>query len=391
MKTKKKQIVFLELWPSVMVYKIAQMFKRKGYHTISIRILESDKKTDKFYSKVFDKIISFNLNTLNIKKNLSLNKIRNLLKTALQILKIRPYVIIGRAKPSLPSAIVKIIFKKIPLIYFPYDIRALDYEEELISVPKIERKAERFCFEKSDGILHKGSKDELKYLDKGILGDNFKISSPSINFLPYCSKEFVISPKKNKVSKKDKEIHTVHIGCIGSIGEDNFGIEYCKLLAKNKVHIHLYSTSSIKDESIKDILKSGYFHLHPLFNPKEIIKEISKYDFGLCLIPKMTDEETITKSDTGNKTASYLEAGLPIISLSRNNKDIFITEFIKKYNIGFCLELKEIANLKKRKINYKNLEKNVIKARKDFLMEKHFSELENFIKKVTKKNKVSSV
>ena len=176
----------------------------------------------------------------------------------------------------------------------------------------------------------------------------------------------------------------VHIGCMGSIGNDHFSVGHCKKLAKEKIHIHLYSTSEIAPELIEEELDSGYFHFHKLLDPKQIIKEISKYDFGLCLLPKITEEDLEKKSDTGNKTASYLEAGIPIISISYENKKIFITEFIKKYNIGFSLELKDIANFKKKKIKYKELEKNVIRAREDFLMENHFKELEEFIKKVIK-------
>ena len=67
---------------------------------------------------------------------------------------------------------------------------------------------------------------------------------------------------------------------MGSIGSDNFSVEYCKNLVKNRIHVHLYSTSEISSELIEDALESGYLHLHSLLNPKEIIKEISQYDFG---------------------------------------------------------------------------------------------------------------
>ena len=95
------------------------------------------------------------------------------------------------------------------MIYFPYDIRANEYATKEIAkkvrgIPNFEIKAERFCFENADGIMHKGAPNELKYLNGRMLGDNLKICPLDISFLPYCSKEFIIPINKNKLSKKDK-------------------------------------------------------------------------------------------------------------------------------------------------------------------------------------------
>jgi hypothetical protein len=303
-----------------------------------------------------------------------------------QILKLKPYVIISRAKPSWPSAIVKIIFKRIPLIYFPYDIRALDYEEENVGIPKFEINAERYCFENADGILHKGGPTELKYLNKSKLGKDLKLTPIQISFLPYCSEEFIIPISEDKLSKKDGEIHTVNIGALSDMSPEGYTLRYCKEFVRQKIHIHLYSTSEIiQNSSIKELLDRGYFHLHSLLGPKEIIKEISKYDFGLFILPSIPKGHPEKKLELGNKISSHLEAGIPTISLSQDYEDIFVNRLIKKYKIGFCFGLKDLKNLRKRKINYKDLEKNVIKARQNFLMEKQFPRLEKFIQKVAEK------
>ena len=44
----------------------------------------------------------------------------------------------------------------------------------------------------------------------------------------------------------------------------------------------------------------------------------------------------------------------------------------------------DIKNLKTKikTQNYKQLEKNILKAREDYLMEKHFPRLEKFVKKI---------
>ena len=69
-----------------------------------------------------------------------------------------------------------------------------------------EIRAERFCFENADGILHKGSPRELDFLKKeNSLGKPIDINCPEISFLSYCSDEFMIPMnKKDKFSKKTK-------------------------------------------------------------------------------------------------------------------------------------------------------------------------------------------
>src|SRR3989338_4855869 len=129
-----------------------------------------------------------------------------------------------------------------------------------------------------------------------MLGNNIKLVQLQISFLPYCSGEFNVPINKNKLSKKDKETHMVFIGSIGSVNPSacNYLLEYFKEIIKQKIHIHIYT----KPNTI----------------PKEIIREISKYDYGLWPLdyklknPKITLEPKLA---TGNKLSSYLEAGIP--------------------------------------------------------------------------------
>jgi hypothetical protein len=403
--SKNKQIVFLEAYPTVMTYKIAKIFKENGYETISIKILETEKKSDKFYHEAFSKMISFNMNYLDIKiKNIYLilkmvlKNFMNVLNAIKDILKLKPYVIFARTTPSWPCALTKILFKKNPLIYFAYDIRSsgdLSKKDvkKMQNLPEFKIKAERFCFEHADGIMHKGSPDQLKNINKKVLGEDLKINLLQINFQPYCSKEFITQINKNKLSKLDKEIHTVYIGSVGSaeVNSDNYLLKYFREITKQKIHIHLYMASNTLlakfnsfARELKGISKSKYLHLHEPLDPKTIIKEISKYDFGL-LLPSMPVQKFLGSS---NKIASYLEAGIPFI----NYKElIFVNELMKKYDVGISLgEIEDVKNLKKRikKINYKKLEKNVIKARQDYLIENQFLRLEKFVEKVVEKTKL---
>jgi hypothetical protein len=411
---KKGQIIFLEPWPTVMIYKMAKMLRERGWETISIRILETDKSSDDFYKPAFDKIISFKfgffkLNVKNIPSifNMAIKKTRDIFIAIRYISKLHPSVIIARATPSWPGALVKKLVKKCPVIYFPYDMRSLgviskEEDKKINSIPEFEFKAERFCFENCDGIINKGSQNALEYVKKSVIGRNIKIAPMRINFGPYCSEEFIVPLNRKKLSKKDNEIHMVFIGSVGleGINADNHLIAIFNELIKQKIHVYVYNAANVarSDENTSEfsegalkILNSKYFHTCKPLDPKTIIKEISKYDFGLFLSSEPISKDSPEKSGgfgTGNKIASYLEAGIPFFY---NNGFIFVDELMKKYRLRLLLgDLEDYKKLKKNvsKLDYPTLEKKVIKARKDFLMEKHLPRLEKFIIDVIKIKKV---
>ena len=56
---------------------------------------------------------------------------------------------------------------------------------------KFEINSEKFCFEKADGIIHKGAPDELKFLE-GRIFEKINFAPLQLTFHPYCSKEFMI-------------------------------------------------------------------------------------------------------------------------------------------------------------------------------------------------------
>src|SRR3989344_271269 len=212
----KKQILFIEPFPTVMIYKIAKIFRQKGYETVLIILLESETSKE-FHLDAFDRVIYFNLkfHKLNL-KNLTLiagsmiKKLKDLTTASFSTFKLNPYVIFARAAPSWPCALARKFFKNYPFIYFPYDIRTEYYKtaeqaKKFGGLPDFEIKAERYCFENSDGVMHKGYTKELEFLEGRMLGENIKLPEPQLSFLPYCTKEFSIPINQNKLSKKDNE------------------------------------------------------------------------------------------------------------------------------------------------------------------------------------------
>ncbi|MAG02061.1 hypothetical protein CMI42_01885 [Candidatus Pacearchaeota archaeon] len=412
----KKQIVFIESYPEIMTYKIARILRKKGYETISIRLLKSKGLSEDFYKKAYDKIIHFNLayHKINIKNIPSILKssimgMKDFLKAYNQIRKLKPYLVVGRAYPSWPIAMARYLYKG-PLIYFPYDIRSItqvsqtkeskNETKRLSDLKQFELDAEKYCFKNADGIIHKGSPEEIEHLKNGIYKD-VKICNKIINILPYCSEEFIVPINNNKLSKKDNEIHTVYIGASG--GTDPKGtcdelFDYSWPLVNKKIHVHFYikPNTLTKDEIVRlyknaagDLFDTGYFHLHHPLEPDEIVQEISKYDYGLTFYNHVGDDQGYSdlnaKFTTGNKIASYFEAGLPLFYSTAFD---FLHETMKKYNLD--LPIKDLKDAEKigekiKDLDYNKLIERVSAAREDYLMEKHFPEIEKFFKEVAEK------
>ena len=408
---RKKQIVFIEGYSYVITYKISKLFKEKGYETILIRLLEQVESDKRFYNQAYDKVIEFKLSYHKVTyKNLlkiiisNIKNLKFLITSFVNILRLKPYVIIGRAPLSSPIAFFRIFFKKTPFVYFPYDIRSQAFPTLEIAkktLPSFEIKADRFCFEHSDGIMHKGAPNELKYLNGRMLGNNIKLPKHQIAFHPYCSKEFCVPTNKNKLSKDDGELHLVYIGGAGKRSKEFYSIflKQSKEVIEQKIHIHFYFSLSIPNkeepneqdlirrflEEYKDYPNIKYFHLEKSFNPKEIVKEISKYDFGISLFTKHKEDGLEPGLGTGNKISTYLEAGIPFFY---GKWYTFTNNLRKKYGINLILP-KDIKDLRKiiKKLDYPKLEKNVLKMREDYSMEKQFPRLEKFIKDVVKTKK----
>lgn len=394
MKRKKQIVFYYATSPSIMIYKIATMFHKRGYETILLTMCEKNRLDYKFLSKAFDKIIcsnfqffkpSFKTLVYTIKRSLSFFKFLISMKL------LKPYVVIGISGNNWQLKLVhKHFFRKYPFIYFPYDILSHHLKIEA-KPPNFEIEAEKYCFENCEGIIHKGDPNELNFVE-GIIHDKINFSNLQLNFQPYCSKEFVIPINKDKLSKKDKEFHIVYIGFLFNDPPSVKKFTECfEKIMNQKIHIHVYTIIDhipkkqeegyIKD-FFKHVYKNKYFHLHESLGAKELIPEISKYDFGFWPLQKCRPEET--KFSTGNKLASYFEAGLPFIY---DDKSIFLNKIMSSNNIKLSYNRRNLKDLKKRikKLDYEKMVKKVEKIRKDFDMDKNFPRLEKFIYEVVQK------
>ena len=392
MGTRPRQIVFVESAPTDMLAKMALLLRRKGYETVLISLLESDKD---FLKQAYSRRIDFNfrffkagLKQLPSIASYAIRRFFPILTSTLHAYRLHPYVVIGRATPSWFTVLVKKFFRQYPFIYFPYDIRSFCYirKEEAVKlgVPAFELAAEKYCFENSDGVIHKGDKNELRYLDSRVLGKKIKIPCPTLHFLPYCFGDFIVPISKiKKISeRKKKEIHIVFVG---HVGREKEWIQSVEMIVNQGIYLHLYGKTAYLDKNEtysqvgKDynrVLKNPYFKLHEPVDQSVLAQEISQYDYGIWLGYHNVKRKNITIA-TGNKLASYLEAALPIIHYKHQRA---INRIIMPYGAGIPITFSELKNLKNilSKHNPREMMHHAACARNALLMEKHLPRLETF-------------
>lgn len=398
----RKQIVFYcATSPTIIIYKLGRILKRNHYKTVLLVMSEKDTFDYKFYKEAFDEIYcsNFLVSKRNFKKPLYLLKrAPSLIRFLMHIRNLKPYVVIGTLGNNWQLKLAhKYFFKKHPFIYFPYDIISHYYssENEALknNIKKSEINAEKYCFENSDGVMHKGDPDELKFIE-GRIHKNIKISSLQLSFLPYCLDEFIIPINKDKISKS--EIHLVSPGFL----PDSYKFfkkfsRIIKKLSEQKIHMHVYAIinhiSKWEEEKhidnfFRPFYRNKYFHLHKPLDGKKLIPEISKYDFGFLCLSEREKNNYEYIFGMGNRGASYIEAGLPFIY---EEGLAFVDKlFNKKYKIAIPFNEKTLDSIGKKlkKFNHEKLRENIEKAREDYDIGKNFPRLEKFIKEVVKKN-----
>jgi len=391
---KRKILFYCASIPTVMLYKIARVLKKNGYSAILFTMCEKHRFNHKFYSEVFDKIVCSNFQFFKISQKsvpYFFKRIFSLFKFSVLLKFSKPYIWIGAMGGNWQLRLVhKYFLKKSPFIYFPYDIISHFFgsrEEALKTTKNFEINAERYCLENADGIMHKGNPDELKYLN-GRIHENLNIVPLQLNFMPYCSKEFIIQTNIPKLQNKDKEIHIVSAGYMSNHQKSIEGFsELVNKLSRQKIHMHVYMlidhiSKEKEKEYIKNffssVIKNAYFHLHDSLGPKELIREMSKYDFGFFTYAYTKPENIEITLCMGNKLSSYLEAGLPSICYEKTK---FMSDMIEKNGMGVSFNLDNIGKLKQKlkKLNYKKMVKNVEMVREDFDMDKNFIRLKQFI------------
>jgi hypothetical protein len=270
-----------------------------------------------------------------------------------------------------------------PTIFDCYDITSVFVEPGKMTPRQWED--ERFCFERPAGVILKAGEDYVR--------EHYNITAPVLIFRDYCVPEAIVNEALPKLSAQDGELHLVYTGMVFPMGyppgpyarSQYLGL--ARQLDDAKVHFHIYPTpfSGKLDLSAYEAFarESPYFHLHASVPPGELPREISQYDWAMQIHdPTGTtlhiEQFTYTM---GNKTFTYLEAGLPQVV---NDELVACAEVVREWGIGATLPIAQIGGLADllRVQDLDAIGANVARARAELSMPVQIKRLERFYERV---------
>ena len=270
-----------------------------------------------------------------------------------------------------------------PTVFDCYDITSV-----FVEPGKMTRKQsddERFCFERSAGIILKAGEDYVR--------EHYHVTAPVLIFRDYCVPEATVTDPLPKLSARDGELHIVYTGMVfpmshlrGPYGRSQY-LGIAQQLAAAHVHFHIYPTPfsgkldlSAYEQFARD---SRYFHLHASVPPDKLPREISQYDWAMQIhdptgTTLQVEQFTYTM---GNKTFTYLEAGLPQVV---NDELVACAEVVREWGIGVTLPWSQMAGLGDllRAQDLQAIGANVVRAREELSMPVQIKRLEDFYDQV---------
>ena len=289
-------------------------------------------------------------------------------------------------KNGLVMILLKWCFPRIQRIHFPYDIHPYQFPKELKyyyfnekGKMKVKEKLHRWlslffdkqCFEKAHKIITKGFENELDYL-KTI----YKIQDKPHFVFNFLIEKKDIAYKEIKNIENDK-IDIVFIGGITtSDGADNNYKVFEELLKQDTIVLNIYPHLSFL---LDTLIHHKNLQIHSsITKHKDLIQEISKYDFGFSMSIPPKNDFIQAKMASGIKIFDYLSAGLPIII---DNQHTSMANMIKTCELGIIVPLEEIHKITSyiNKYDYKTLLLSVQKNRERFFVETQSNKLIEFI------------
>ena len=183
-----------------------------------------------------------------------------------------------------------------------------------------------------------------------------------------------------KLSAEDGAIHTVIAGrMIGISGSD------LAVLAKNNIHIHLYTENYFDDRAKENIhrfrIAPKHFHIHSHVAADNWTKVFSQYDAGWlhCLQSHNQGDLARVCWDDMNMPArmgTYAAAALPVILYNNAGNIVATQDIIQKLDIGvFFNDYYELSLKLRDKNRMKVLRNNALENRDIFCFDHYVSDL----------------
>lgn len=259
------------------------------------------------------------------------------------------------------------VIDEIPVIHENQDTISLrrtpytpesNLDEELVD----ERIANQMC----DARIHV-SQGLLEYI-----GRKYG-AKKEIVFHNYASRSLLPRSRKRKLSETDGKIHIVYEGTLSSFPGDHYDLkEIFNDLARRGYHIHIYDSHRNQDYSrLAEVHDAIHYHGHK--NPKELLYEMTQYDYGWAGFNVARNREHIDVA-LPNKLFEYLASGLPVLSFPHKAQK----EFLEGEGLGLVFEdLNELDDKIKEQVTVQRLTADVLRRRSDFTMESNIQRILN--------------
>jgi hypothetical protein len=176
---------------------------------------------------------------------------------------------------------------------------------------------------------------------------------------------------KDKLSKKNGQIHIVYQGTLASLEGDHYDFrEIFKDIALHKMHIHIYDSHA--NEDYRHLAATSQFiHYHGHLAPRRLLEEITQYDFGWAGF-NVTLNKAHLDVALPNKTYEYIACGLPVLSFPHKAQKTFL----EKHGVGLVFkDLQEMQVKFTDKSLLKMVKKNVLKKRFQFTVERNIQKI----------------
>ncbi|HOI19073.1 MAG TPA: hypothetical protein PLX15_04400 [Candidatus Woesearchaeota archaeon] len=337
----------------------------------------SEKYTLNFYSG-YNKIKYVGINNGSEKiYNLFLKLTVALVSTfvvATKIIIFRPdYLMLCSSKPSLIGPLIMLFKRTTKIIYFPYDVMCLNFDCYKQN-PFYDRFWERYCYKHCKGIIFKGTEaEEVKKI--------FDISSKPIFKINLVS----LRNCQDIKIKNGEDVKVCYVcSTLTPVGNPDYldDMTIIRFFLDKEISLEVYTHQKYLKE-FSSFFKHKNFKFNKFVDNKILIKELSKFDYGIHISYKLKTAKLSDKmfqTTMGNREYDYLEAGIPIIV----SDDGGISHFVSKNNVGLTLSLTQLQSLDKKILKSKrnSFKENILAAREKYAFENQISEFNEFIKKL---------
>jgi len=269
-------------------------------------------------------------------------------------------------EPDFPVKWIReVVGKKIPIIT---DLHDLDSIRKGF-IPK----DERYMFNNSDGLIYVSLPIQEMTNE---LHDNNK---PNICLYSYCNEGIVEFDEKEIPNRRG----LVYQGGANPPNDDvqnqMFAYRYLYDILKKLVEcgneLHMYCGNMSAFDTYQNI---GAV-VHPPTMYDKMMNELTQYKYGVAIFNNEDGKKDQVNYTLTNKEFEYLQAGLPVISCWTYET----MKHIDKHKIGFTFDnIDQIGDCSSFESKYPSIMQNIMKKRKELVMENFIWRLENLYAKV---------